>query len=105
MRYYALFFLISLLLISCGGNESDQQAQVQKQEPKQIYLQKCASCHGEQGNLTLGGARKIVDTQLTKDQISQQIAEGKGSMPRFSDRLSKEEIEGLSEYCLQLAGK
>lgn len=97
-----IFLFIALLAVSCSETNEQKAVAI---NPQELYSKKCASCHGEQGDLTMGGAKKIKETQLTKEQIALQISEGKGSMPRFGDRLSKEEIDALSVYCLKLAGK
>jgi mono/diheme cytochrome c family protein len=96
------FFFALIAFASCSNSEQKPSAVI---NPQELYLKKCASCHGEQGDLTMGGAKKIKETQMTKEQIALQISEGKGTMPRFGDRLTKEEIDALSVYCLKLAGK
>lgn len=97
-----ILLVFLFFLAACTDTEEKTTGAI---NPQELYVKKCASCHGEQGDLTMGGAKKIKETQLTKDQIALQISEGKGSMPRFGDRLSKEEIDALSVYCLKLAGK
>lgn len=97
-----IFLVFLIFLAACSDTEEKTSGAI---NPQELYVKKCASCHGEQGDLTMGGAKKIKETQLTKDQIALQISDGKGSMPRFGDRLSKEEIDALSVYCLKLAGK
>jgi mono/diheme cytochrome c family protein len=59
----------------------------------------CGACH------TFGPANSsgsvgpnLDDTDLSKDEIAQQVRNGGGGMPAFGDRLSDAEIEAVADY-------
>jgi cytochrome c oxidase cbb3-type subunit 3 len=68
---------------------------------QQIYNRSCASCHGSAGQG--GGIGPRLADRVTGDfpDIADQeqfIADGKGSMPGFEDRLTPEQIEAVARY-------
>lgn len=68
-----------------------------------LYKAKCASCHGQDGSGNTPAGKKLKvrdlrapDVQKQADaQLAAMIAQGKGKMPSFEKRLSKEEISQL----------
>ncbi|AFC27437.1 cytochrome c class I [Paenibacillus mucilaginosus 3016] len=92
-----------------GKNAADTAAAAKAMEgasePVQaLYKQRCLSCHGGALEGKVGPSTNLqqVGGRFTKEQIAAQIARGGGGMPGFQDKLSAEEIEGLSAW---LAGK
>lgn len=67
-----------------------------------IYTENCVNCHGENGNRALGGATRLPESKLTKDQTKAVIANGRGAMAAFKDKLTTQEIEILAEYVTTL---
>jgi cytochrome c6 len=68
----------------------------------------CAGCHPQGGNIIRRGKTlKLKALQSnhvdTTDAIAQLIADGKGNMTAFGDRLASTEIQTLSEYVLTQA--
>jgi cytochrome c oxidase subunit 1 len=67
----------------------------------------CGGCHV----LAAAGASGTVgppldgNTVLTEELVADRIANGKGGMPAFSDRLSDEEVANLTAYVLESAEK
>jgi mono/diheme cytochrome c family protein len=69
-------------------------------EGQQVYTRNCARCHGTAGQ---GGVGPRLADRVTGDfpDIADQeqfIADGKGSMPGFADRLTPEQIEAVARY-------
>lgn len=69
-------------------------------EGQRIYSSNCASCHGATGQGGYG--KKLAGVVATKypnidDQISL-IANGKGAMPSFSQKLTPEQIAAVTRY-------
>ncbi len=68
----------------------DLSAQVAGSSPaKGLYIIHCGACHGLnfEGNTTAGGSFPplvSVPTKFTRDQVDQQIRQGKGRMPSFA---------------------
>lgn len=65
---------------------------------KAIYNQVCANCHGEDGKKGVGGAKDLTATEMTNEQIEAIIANGKGVMPKYGNKLSESEIKSLAAY-------
>jgi cytochrome c6 len=83
------------------------------QTAESTFKAKCAACHGADGSgntaigkslhmLDLGSAdvQKMSDADLTKI-----IADGKGAMPSYKDKLSGDQITGLIGFIRGLAKK
>ncbi len=64
-----------------------------------LFSSSCASCHGADGSGNIGpDLRGAADTAT----VAQQITQGGGSMPAFSDKLSTDEIDALADYVVGL---
>jgi cytochrome c6 len=76
-----------------------------------IYKSKCSSCHGPdgKGQTTVGKVMKVRD--LTSADVQKQsdadlqklIADGKGKMPAYKEKLSVADISSLVAYIRGLA--
>ncbi len=65
---------------------------------KEIFEQKCALCHGNDGKLGMSGAKDITQTQLSHQNILALITNGKNTMPAFKSALNAEQIEAVINY-------
>lgn len=73
-----------------------------------LYKTKCAVCHGADG----AGKSAMKNTELraaevqkqTDAQLQEAVANGKGKMPGYKDKLSKGQIAGLVTHIRSLAG-
>jgi mono/diheme cytochrome c family protein len=109
------------MLISCGkeknpfekkpGSENNTTEGVQPKDNSQdkkvfsggeLYSTKCTACHGNDGNLGIGGAKKISESTLTQQEREELISNGKKTMPAFKEQLSSEEIKAIAEYTFTL---
>ncbi len=116
-----IFALISIaaisVLLACGGNKkspSDNKSSGESEKNSsngteqkvysggELYSQKCTACHGSDGNMGIGGAKKISESSLTQTEREELIANGKKTMPAFRNDLSEEEIKKLAEYTFTL---
>src|SRR5688572_11230298 len=108
---------ITIFLLSCGGEKSpfdkkntpgnETTPKENTQDKKvysggELYTQRCTACHGSDGNLGIGGAKKISESTLTQEEREELIANGKKTMPAFKEQLSDEEIKALAEYTFTL---
>jgi mono/diheme cytochrome c family protein len=64
----------------------------------EIYQEKCALCHGNEGKLGMSGAKDITVTNLSHSDIVSLIANGKNTMPAFNSTLNSEQIEAVTNY-------
>jgi len=70
-----------------------------------IYKTNCVSCHGPDGRGSAVG-KSLHTADFHSAQVQQQsdaqlagvVAEGRGNMPAFGTRLSKDQIDGLVKY-------
>ena len=102
------------LSFSCG-NSDKPPFETKKQSPNdtkenktsslsggELYSQKCTACHGDDGNLGIGGAKKISESTLSQVEREELISNGKKTMPAFKDQISSEEIKKIAEYTLTM---
>jgi len=79
------------------------------EDGKALYDSKCAMCHGKDGvaKPMAKGARNLnaadFQKEATTDSISKVIAEGKGKMPAYKEKLSADQVKAVSEYVKTLA--
>ncbi len=64
----------------------------------EIYQEKCALCHGNDGKLGMSGAKDITVTNLSHSDIVSLITNGKNTMPAFNSTLNSEQIEAVTNY-------
>jgi mono/diheme cytochrome c family protein len=98
-----LVLVAALVLGGCGGDGGEDAAV--PSDPvlalgQQVYRRHCATCHGSRG----GGGQgvKLADVVEQRypnidDQI-EVIANGRANMPKFSEKLSQEEMEAVARW-------
>jgi len=80
-------------------------------EAKDLYLNKCATCHGPDGTgkTAKGKKLKVQDvhataTKMTADEMIKIVTDGKGQdMDGYGKTLSKDQIKGLVDFYRGLA--
>jgi mono/diheme cytochrome c family protein len=95
---------IGLLLLAAAGAWAQKDA-------RDLYLDKCATCHGPDGmgKTAMGKKLKVVDVKtaaakVTAADMEKIVATGKGQdMDAFGKDLSKDQIKGIVEYFRSLA--
>jgi mono/diheme cytochrome c family protein len=63
-----------------------------------IYLKNCAKCHGKTAEGRHFGGPALISAKTaaaSADNLRNPIANGKGHMPKFTGKLTAEEIENL----------
>lgn len=92
--------LFTLALVPVGAAQGADSAS--------LYKTKCALCHGADG----AGKSTLKNTELrtsevqkqTDAQLQEAVANGKGKMPSYKGKLTKEQIAGLVTYIRSLGG-
>lgn len=103
MKCFFACAMAAVLWASCGGNETPKAPQAINAQD--LYLTRCAGCHGTDGNLQLSGAKALPASTMKKEDIVNQIKMGKGNMPPFDGRLSEAEIAALADYVITFRAK
>ena len=102
----AFALVLVLILISSAACERPGNRSVQE-----LYPKHCARCHGADGRGNPVQVGRYPNLDLTRSQargagarafVYRRIAEGYGPMPGFSKKLSRQEIERLADYSLEL---
>jgi len=89
----------ALFMLACFGAWAQKDA-------KDIYLDKCATCHGPDGmaKTARGKKLKVMDAKTASAKVSAAemekiVADGKGQdMDGFAKELSKDQIKAIVEY-------
>lgn len=94
MKIYYLFVLICILcaLLACSNGKKNET------NIANIYEQKCALCHGKNGDLQLNGASNLQKSTLDKGQLISVIQNGRGKMLAYKNQLTQEQIESMAVY-------
>lgn len=100
-------FLVSVVFVVAWGIGScnDEPKALGPVDAQALFIKRCSTCHGSEGNLQLSGAKNITVSQLSADEIKNQIIHGKGGMPPFESMLTVQEIDALTAYCMKLSGR
>mgnify|MGYP001482874682 CR=1 FL=1 len=75
---------------------------VDAEAAQQIFRSMCLSCHGDQLQGGLGPALAHVGSELTKEQLYRTVADGRGGMPAFGNRLSEDELITVATWLASL---
>ena len=65
---------------------------------KDIYMAKCASCHGEAGDAGRSGAANLITSQLSTEAKLSIVINGKNAMPKFKDILNPQQDSVVVKY-------
>lgn len=97
----AVVFSIS----SCGGGSTADRPAPTGAELQRLFNVKCGICHGGDGKMMSAGSPDLTLSVKTRDEVIQQITNGKGTMPAQKEVLSKAEIEALADYVMSFRVK
>ena len=68
-----------------------------------VYDKQCAKCHGKTAEGRHFGGPSLRTTTLSLDEIQNMIANGKGRMPKFADKLTPDQIHTLATEIKELS--
>jgi mono/diheme cytochrome c family protein len=98
------YSLIGLVVLqSCSSHDSSEKTEIIDSD--RLYNIHCASCHKPDGTGGISGAKNLLTTNLSKDEIQNTITNGQGDMMPFKEILSENQIEVLSEFVVELRNK
>jgi len=90
-----------LLISSCSSGTQSNATEATMLPPsgKELYVENCAVCHGEDGKLGASGAKDLTVSTLSDNEVLQRINEGKNGMPPMKSALeTKENVSAVAEY-------
>lgn len=96
--------IFSLFIFSCKLEKKDDATTVIP-DGKAIFMDRCTSCHGSNGQLGFGGAKDLTASVKSIEEIVNQVTHGKGAMAPYKNILSPEEIRAVSEYAFFMQKK
>lgn len=79
-----------------GGDDVDQTTSVDADAAEGVFKENCASCHGENLEGKNGPALDKIGSDLSKDEILEQIKNGGGGMP--SGLIEGDEAENVAGW-------
>lgn len=92
----------SCLFITSCNSSSGSSSKAETDVPpsgKELYLENCTVCHGEDGKLGASGAKDLTESTLSDNEVLQRINEGKNGMPPMKSVLeTKENVSAVAEY-------
>ncbi|MEO9869996.1 c-type cytochrome [Ekhidna sp.] len=91
----SIFIIFNVLFLKCGNISASD---VSKSE--NIYRTKCVRCHGKDGKKGRKGAKDLTISTKSLSYRINQLKNGKGKMPSFSERLTDEQIEMVAKYSI-----
>jgi mono/diheme cytochrome c family protein len=103
-----IVFLPLIILASCGEGKvtknSSENRKISKGE--MLFIDHCASCHGEDGKLCASGAKDLTISTLSEKGVMTLLREGKNAMPPMEQILkSNENMEAVIEHVFTLRKK
>ncbi|MFQ3575498.1 MAG: SirB2 family protein [Cytophagales bacterium] len=72
---------------------------------KSVYNVACVSCHGNEGDAMVGGAKNLKISKLTVEEKLNIVKNGKGLMMAYKNQLSEQDIEAVVAYVETLVSK
>ena len=77
----------------CGGD-----GDIDGDEVRELFQQRCAACHGEDGGGASGPSLAGVADRLDRDEITRAVRYGRPGMPAWEGTLSDGEIDAVVTY-------
>jgi mono/diheme cytochrome c family protein len=107
LKTWIIIFSAAFLLNSCAGTEGPTNDPEQQQQdiidPKALYFDNCASCHGVDGKLGISGASDLSSSTLTVEEVIAVLEKGRKNMPAMKEILGGDDpVSKVAEYTLEL---
>src|SRR6185503_10875975 len=102
-------YILSLILLFSAGaiGVQTQISPAKAKAAKKLFSLKCVKCHGSDGTGQtifgqIAGATDLTDSKwqdkVDDKQVVNSITHGRGQMPSFEKKLSKDQIAQLAQY-------
>lgn len=90
-----------LALMACAGGGTGEGSMTAT-SGKGIFMAECATCHGRDGTLGMGGAKNLARTTLSEQEMIAVVTQGRGAMAGYGDMLTPEQIRDVVAYVRSL---
>jgi len=104
-----LAMVLTFLVIGVGlTRAAAAEEKVTRDEGRELFLKKCAMCHGENGvaKPVAKGSSNFNDPAWQKATTDEAMAkvtlEGRNKMPKFEGKLTSEQIQAIVEHIRKL---
>lgn len=97
--------VLVLAVAGCGGG-GGIESPAEPRDGKTIFVEYCGACHTLSAAGTDGGAGpNLDDLKPGRETVATQVRNGGGGMPAYSGKLSAAEIEVISKFVADNAGR
>ncbi len=95
----ALAVALALVLAACGG-DSEPGGGGEESQGETVYSANCARCHGPDGEGGVGPqlGDGAVEENLTLEEHTEVVTNGRNGMPAWEGQLTPEEIDAVVLY-------
>lgn len=95
----ALVAVLALVLAACGG-DSETGGSGGESQGETVYSANCARCHGPDGEGGVGPqlGDGAVEANLTVEEHTDVVTDGRNGMPAWEGQLTPEEIDAVVLY-------
>lgn len=93
------FLAVILVFVSCGGVDTSKGV---ASTGESLYQEHCVLCHGESGAAQVSGAKDLSVSDISRKNVVEIITNGRRLMRAYSDLLTAEEIEEVTDHVMQL---
>jgi len=90
------------LLFLCAFIPCYAQNQPEVSRGQLLYERKCTRCHGNEGDKGVLGAKNLQRSTLSASACFELIANGKGKMPAWKNRLTETQIKDVIQFIQHL---
>ena len=96
----ALAPALALVLAACGGDSEPGGGGGEESQGETVYSANCARCHGPDGEGGVGPqlGDGAVEANLTLEEHTEVVTNGRNGMPAWEGQLSPEEIDAVVQY-------
>ncbi|MBW4464063.1 MAG: c-type cytochrome [Pegethrix bostrychoides GSE-TBD4-15B] len=105
-----LLTIVSASALTPVGLAAELSVQAAQSSGVQLFELHCAGCHAQGGNIVRRGKtlklKALQRYQMDSTAaIAEIVAQGKGNMSAYQDRLSPAEIQAVTDYVLEQANQ
>ncbi|MET0664190.1 MAG: cytochrome c [Acidimicrobiales bacterium] len=100
LHLVALAAALALVLAACGGDSEPGGGGGEESQGETVYSANCARCHGPDGEGGVGPqlGDGAVEENLTLEEHTEVVTNGRNGMPAWEGQLSPEEIDAVVLY-------